>query len=873
MGTADDLWQRVSWWVGPSALSAATIQDDMAVISGAIGYRADDHGDTAGQATALSGSALPLHGSGVIETIDDLDFFSFSLASQSQLTLLLLPARRGAMLDATLHLYKMVSGTPQLVASSDTAEQAEVLDNLTLESADYRVRVSGSGALGSVGQYELYAANLTGTSGSDAITATASGDTLTVSINSNARLAMPLRRADRPRWGLIPLLGLAGNDTITIDAAVTTPFRLDGGDGNDSLTGGAGDDVLVGGAGADTLSGGSGIDTVDYSSATANLSVTLDGADNDGATGEGDLVNSNIETIIGGAGDDQITATDNVYRTLTGNGGNDVLTAGNWPTTLNGGDGNDTLTGGGSDDVLRGGAGTDSLTGGNGYDLIDGGAGTDTLIPGAGTDTVSYISAGSGVTITLDGLANDGENGDSENVDAEIIVGSLHGDHLTGNGSANTIWGAAGADTILGEAGDDRLYGYVPRTPASSGPADEDLPYGADAADSLSGGDGADSLYGWEGSDTVTGDGGNDSLEGNAAADSLDGGTGADVLVGATGNDTLIGGADNDILTAGPGNDSLSAGAGDDVLDGMQSSSAVLEGGDGNDELYDSGGNDQVAPGTGTNSIFVSSGSDAYTPSSGTDSIEATSAGGLTISGGTFGSGSSLRIYDGTVTFNGDAGSSSALNLSVIVNGSPGLFPIVVFNSTQHLAALTIDLGTVTLSQNGSRVLVTKSLSITKSGSTYLGKLDLKDNDLIIKPASMTAGSTAYTQLFNMIKAGRNQGAWSGSSGVTTSSAGTYTGLALIRNTDEPSDPNSSAVMSTFAGESVLNRDILVKFTWNGDSNLDGQIALDDFFRYDQGRALALSGYRNGDFDYDGSIDDDDEELLDEASLNDNTVL
>lgn len=54
--------------------------------------------------------------------------------------------------------------------------------------------------------------------------------------------------------------GLGGNDKITINAKITKPTVLSGGDGNDVLTGGGGRDVLLGGAGADKLVGGSGED-------------------------------------------------------------------------------------------------------------------------------------------------------------------------------------------------------------------------------------------------------------------------------------------------------------------------------------------------------------------------------------------------------------------------------------------------------------------------------------------------------------------------------------------------------------------------------------------------------------------------------------
>jgi ELWxxDGT repeat protein len=54
-----------------------------------------------------------------------------------------------------------------------------------------------------------------------------------------------------------------GDDTVTIDPAVTANVSIVGGDGNDSLTGGAGNDTLVGNAGADELLGGGGHNTIE----------------------------------------------------------------------------------------------------------------------------------------------------------------------------------------------------------------------------------------------------------------------------------------------------------------------------------------------------------------------------------------------------------------------------------------------------------------------------------------------------------------------------------------------------------------------------------------------------------------------------------
>ena len=139
---------------------------------------------------------------------------------------------------------------------------------------------------------------------------------------------------DCPRSNVksISLLGGDGDDILY--NATSIPATLDGQSGTDTLYSGGGADVLI---------GGSGTDTANYSYRTTALTVDPDGLADDGAAGEGDLVAPDIESIVGGSGDDN----------------------------LNGGPGANRLTGG---------AGADRLNGGNGADTLDGGAGADTIV-------------------------------------------------------------------------------------------------------------------------------------------------------------------------------------------------------------------------------------------------------------------------------------------------------------------------------------------------------------------------------------------------------------------------------------------------------------------------------------------------------------
>jgi len=216
------------------------------------------------------------------------------------------------------------------------------------------------------------------------------------------------------------LFGGGGND------------NLFGGDGNDELDGGPGpqQDFIDGGAdndtllppdGPDFLGGGDGTDLVEFGA--GNDTITLDGLANDGTPGQNANVNSTVEVIDGGAG-------------------------------------NDNIAGDGNADTLHGGPGADAIDGRDGPDIVEGGSGGDNLHGGTGVDQVSYPEAAA-QRITLDEVANDGATGEGDNVhgDFETVAAGPGNDTLIGNTGPNTLDGGAGNDGLNGGSGNDALFG------------------------------------------------------------------------------------------------------------------------------------------------------------------------------------------------------------------------------------------------------------------------------------------------------------------------------------------------------------------------------------------------------------------------------
>jgi Ca2+-binding RTX toxin-like protein len=409
------------------------------------------------------------------------------------------------------------------------------------------------------------------------------------------------------------LYGDEGNDTIASGA------------GNDQIFGGVGDDFVLTEGGSDTVTVGDGDDwvnsffnkTVDWFYYTYSGGIKVNGGDgNDTLTGTTD-----DDRLFGESGNDNLTGlTGNDY--LDGGTGNDKLSGWAGNDTLVGGEGDDELNGNEGNDSLDGGVGNDGLNGGDGNDQITGGVGNDVITTGDGTDTV-YGDDG-------DDWVNSYFNKTTEwfyyqYTGSAVIFGGIGNDTLTGNTGDDKIYGESGNDRIDGLAGNDyieggtgndKLSGWAGNDTLIGGEGDDDL-NGNEGNDTLYGGegndilmaqsDGADSLYGGNGNDVLnayTGTG-NKLLDGEAGNDELYGGSNNDQLIGGYGDDKIYGYGGNDSLIGGEGNDVLSGNEGDDYLDGG-SGVNFLNGGDGNDSYIISSRKSYINDSNGNDSAIVS---------------------------------------------------------------------------------------------------------------------------------------------------------------------------------------------------------------------------------------------------------------------------
>jgi len=222
--------------------------------------------------------------------------------------------------------------------------------------------------------------------------------------------------------------------------------------------------------------------------------------------------------------------------------------------------------------LLRGGPGVDTLSASAFVlALLDGGAGGDTME--GNRAEVDYRARVNPVIVDGDGVADDGEAGEGDNVSPNIdfVLGGSAGDTFTDISAA----GRGGNDTFIstgargvfcdGGSGDDVFIGGVP-------------------ADFCFGGPGEDDLSGGGGSDDLEGGGGADTIRGGPGRDYLAGGLGADTIRGGPGRDSLIGGPDDDLLIGGDGREfTISGGGGDDTLRARDGLRERVSGGRGSD--------------------------------------------------------------------------------------------------------------------------------------------------------------------------------------------------------------------------------------------------------------------------------------------------
>jgi hypothetical protein len=267
---------------------------------------------------------------------------------------------------------------------------------------------------------------INGKTGADAVTLTTSVVGGTVEVNTRLNSNRGVETAGQgPIGSRITVNDVDAGGTIKVLAGVAND-RIDRGTATgDAVTieGGSGDDIYAyarNSLASDSITDSGGSDWLDFSASPTAV----------GTSGTPFVIPTPFENIWGTPLADFINGTGGA-NTIDGIGGND---------TLNGGAGNDIIEGGNGDDTIDG--GDDTIIGADGddtyfYSGVNADWGTDIISDGGGTDTLDYSGAFAAQTIDLS---------PAERNFVENVRGTPFADTIKGNGNVNTFFGGQGND-------------------------------------------------------------------------------------------------------------------------------------------------------------------------------------------------------------------------------------------------------------------------------------------------------------------------------------------------------------------------------------------------------------------------------------------
>ena len=161
------------------------------------------------------------------------------------------------------------------------------------------------------------------------------------------------------------------------------------------------------------------------------------------------------------------------------------------------------------------------------------------------------------------------------------------------------------------------------------------------------------------------------------------------------------------------------------------------------------------------------------------------------------------------------------------------------------------------------------------------GLIDLNNNGM-----DLYVGNASLSTIWSQIQTGYNGGAWNGTSGIISTDAANnarhLTALGVITNDNGQGTPlygTGGVIATSFEGVVPQDGDVLVKYTYYGDTNLNGKVDGTDYSRIDaavlanESNPGSATGWYNGDFNYDGVIDGSDYTLIDNAFNTQGAIL
>ncbi len=208
-----------------------------------------------------------------------------------------------------------------------------------------------------------------------------------------------------------------------------------------------------------------------------------------------------------------------------------------------------------------------------------------------------------------------------------------------------------------------------------------------------------------------------------------------------------------------------------------------------------------------------------------------------------------LNVLAGSYAITGDVGIANPA-LVVAASGAGQ----VNFNGNQHLAGLNLTGSSVARQSNGNGYFQVNAMTIGASAA-----LDLNDNDLI-------ASTATYVDLQGRVLEGYSGALDSSKTGIVSTQGQVEGGTTILALFD-----NALVGMTEWppgSGNLVGANSILGKYTYIGDTNMDGQVTAQDYTAVDANIGTSADpsvSWFYGDTNFDGNIDATDYTGIDAA--------
>ncbi|MDA7915380.1 hypothetical protein N9B98_03855, partial [bacterium] len=366
------------------------------------------------------------------------------------------------------------------------------------------------------------------------------------------------------------------SDTTSLDDEIT----ING--GRNVVLGGVASDSIIVNEGAtqsrSSIMGDSGQITIETSTTRVRKLQSTDVA-----TGDSDVINisAGVNTVIGGAGGDDIHVGSNDGRDVILGDSGDVIffessdelineISSSYPSS--GGD--DQISFGGGDDIVIAGFGSDFINYSRDGDRIEADTGSDIVLGDSGKVTFTLDTTNSNSVISEIGTS------DPEHGGQDLIYSANGSDVIFGGSEGDTIEGGSddSSDIAVGDNGFALFDEQGRLIEVSTG----DHAYGG--SDIITTGSATDYVIGGDDGDTITTTGGHDIVLGDTGHLTWSQDTNPPTLVSITspsedtehgGDDTIDTGEGNDLAFGGTGSDALFGRDGHDVLSNYQANVTI----------------------------------------------------------------------------------------------------------------------------------------------------------------------------------------------------------------------------------------------------------------------------------------------------------